>query len=226
MSDRYIITIDGPAGSGKTTAARGLARRLGVKYFSSGALYRAIAWLGMRHGIDLDDTDTVLERLRSSRIALVEADGRERVCVDGEDVTDALSRNTISLEVHRVADPPAIRAEVGRLAHELNAGRSFVTEGRDQGTEVFPEATVKFYLDARPEVRAERRRRELESRGERVPAAKLLDEILERDRRDRERKVGALRMADDAVRVDNSDLDCDETVERLYDICTSRLEPT
>ena len=223
MSDRYIITIDGPAGSGKTTAARGLARKLGISYFSSGALYRATAWLAMQAGIDLDDTEAVLERLQATTITLNDRGGREHLLIDGEDVTDALSRNEISLAVHRVADPPAIRREVGRLAHRLNAGRSFVTEGRDQGTEVFPEATVKFYLDARPEVRAERRRLELASRGEPIAADTLLKEIVARDRRDRERKVGTLRAAPDAVHVDNSDLDEEDTVLQLHELCRERL---
>lgn len=224
MSERYIITIDGPAASGKTTAARGLARRLGIQYFSSGALYRAITWMGLASGIDLDDTAAVLARLREAKIETREIDGKERLFLDGRDITDELACNEISREVHRVANPPSIRREAGRLAHELNAGRSFVTEGRDQGTEVFPEARVKFYLDARPEVRAKRRRLELEARGESISEEKLLEEILERDRRDRSREIGALRRADDAVVVDNSQLDEGATVERLLALLTGRLD--
>ena len=216
MSDRVIITIDGPAGSGKTTAARGLARRLGIRYFSSGALYRAITWMGMDVGIDLDDTDALIARLRETTVTTRDVDGR--------DVSDQLFQNVISREAYRVANPPALRREVGRLAHELNAGQSFVTEGRDQGTEVFPEATVKFYLDARAEVRAERRRRELAERGEPVDEDALLREITERDERDRTRPVGALRAASDAIVVDNSDLDQDETVARLYQLVRDRLD--
>jgi len=224
MSDRVIITIDGPAGSGKTTAARGLARRLGIRYFSSGALYRAITWMGMDVGIDLDDTDALIARLRETTVTTRDVDGREHLFLDGRDVSDQLFQNVISREAYRVANPPALRREVGRLAHELNAGQSFVTEGRDQGTEVFPEATVKFYLDARAEVRAERRRRELAERGEPVDEDALLREITERDERDRTRPVGALRAASDAIVVDNSDLDQDETVARLYQLVRDRLD--
>ncbi len=224
MSDQYIITIDGPAGSGKSTAARGLAQRLGISYFNSGALYRAITWMGLDTGIDLDDTGALIERLGRVKIELRDVDGKERLFLDGRDVADELFENKISREVHRVADPPAVRREVGRLAHELNAGRSFVTEGRDQGTEVWPEAQVKFYLDARPEVRARRRRLDLEERGERVPQDEVLRQILERDERDRARKVGALRRASDAIYVDNSDLDIEGTVERLLELARERLE--
>lgn len=224
MSDRYIITIDGPAGSGKSTAARGLARRLGISYFNSGALYRAITWMGLDAGMDLDDAPALIERLGRVRIELRDLDGTERLFLDGRDVTDGLFENKISREVHRVADPPTIRREVGRLAHELNAGRSFVTEGRDQGTEVWPEAQVKFYLDARPEVRAQRRRLDLEKRGERIRQEEVLRQILERDGRDRARKVGRLRRADDAIYVDNSDLDVEETIERLLELTRERLE--
>ena len=166
MSENYIITIDGPAGSGKSTAARGVARRLGIRYFNSGAIYRAIACLAMKHGIPLAETDSVVARVRRTKFETRNVVGAERMFLDDEDVTDRLFQNEISRQVYLVADPPAIRREVGRLARELNAGTSFVTEGRDQGTEVFPEARVKFYLDARPEKRAERRRLELESRGE------------------------------------------------------------
>lgn len=223
MSDRYIITIDGPAGSGKSTAARRLARRLGIHYFNSGALYRAITWMGLEAGIDLDDTDALLVHLRGVRIETRAVEGREHLFLDGRDITDELFQNRISREVYLVADAPAVRCEVGRLARELNGDRSFVTEGRDQGTEVFAEARVKFYLDARPEVRAERRRRELEQRGESVSAEDVLRDIRERDERDRSRKVGALRPAPDAIRLDNSDLDEEQTVERLLELARGRL---
>lgn len=223
MPDHYIVTIDGPAGSGKTTAAQGLARRLGIKYFNSGALYRAVAWLGLSAGIDLGDTPRLLARLKRTRIETREVDGKERLLLDGRDVTEELSRNEISREVYRVADPAEIRREVGNLAHRLNASRSFVTEGRDQGTEVFPEAAVKFYLDARPEVRAERRRLELEGRGERISREAVLRQILERDARDRGRKIGALRRTDEAVYLDDSDLSREETVERMVGVVKERL---
>jgi cytidylate kinase len=223
MPDYYIVTIDGPAGSGKTTAAQGLARRLGIKYFNSGALYRAIAWMGLSAGIDLSDTPALLARLKRTRIETREVDGKERLLLDGRDVTEELSRNEISREVYRVADPAEIRREVGKLAHKLNASRSFVTEGRDQGTEVFPEAAVKFYLDARPEVRAERRRLELEKRGERISREELLRQILERDERDRARKMGALRRADEAVYLDDSDLDREQTVEWMVGVVKKRM---
>jgi cytidylate kinase len=222
MSDYDIITIDGPAGSGKSTAARALARRLRITYFSSGALYRAIVYLGIRDGIDLDDTAVLLKRLGEVRIETRTVDGDEHVFLDGEDVHASLFANEISRQVFHVADPPTLRREVGRLAHELTSGRSFVTEGRDQGTDVFPEATVKFYLDAQPEERARRRWAELRSRGENVSEAEVLRQVTERDRRDLARPVGALKKAADAIVVDNSELTVDETVDRLYELVKNR----
>ncbi len=223
MGKRDIITIDGPAGSGKSTAARGLAGRLGIRYFNSGALYRAIAHLAASRGVDLADTRGVVELVRRTKFETRSVDGTEHVFLDGADVTEKLFQNDISRRVYLVADPPEIRREVGRLARELNAGTSFVTEGRDQGTEVFPEARVKFFLDARAEVRAERRRAELEGRGEAVSREELLKQILERDRRDRSRPVGALRPAADAVVLDNSDMTVDGTVEALYRLALAKL---
>lgn len=222
MSDYDIITIDGPAGSGKSTAARALARRLRVTYFNSGALYRVIVYMGIRDGIALEDTAALLKRLGEVRIETRTVGGDEHVFLDSEDVHARLFANEISRQVFHVADPPALRREVGRLAHELTAGRSFVTEGRDQGTEVFPEATVKFYLDARPDERARRRWAELRSRGENVPEGKVLRQVVERDRRDLTRPVGALKKAADAIVVDNSELTVDETVDRLYELVKSR----
>ena len=223
MGENYVITIDGPAGSGKSTAARGLARRLGIRYFNSGALYRAITWLGLSAGIDLDDADALLARLGRTVISTREKDAQERVLVAGRDVTDELFQNRITREVWHVADAAPIRREIGRLAHRLNAGRSFVAEGRDQGTEVFPEADVKIYLDARPEVRSERRRAELELRGEHIAPEEMLRQVIERDTRDKSRPAGRLRMAPDAIRVDNSDFTPEQTLERLLDLVRGRL---
>jgi len=223
MREHYIITIDGPAGSGKSTAAQGLARRLGIRYFNSGALYRAIACLARRDGIALEDARAIVETARRTKFETRTVEGAERVFLDGEDVTDRLFHNDVSREVWKVADPPEIRREVGRLARELNAGVSFVTEGRDQGTEVFPEARVKFYLDARPEVRAERRRLELEARGQTLAREEILKQILERDHRDRSRPVGALRPAPDAMVVDDSDLTAEETARTLWALAKEKL---
>jgi cytidylate kinase len=223
MADPVIITIDGPAGSGKSTAARGLARRLGIRYFNSGALYRAVTWLGMEDGIDLDDSVRLLDRLSSVRIETHDTVEGERLLIDGCDVTGKLFQNEISRQVYHVADVLPIRRAVGRLARRLNEDVSFVAEGRDQGTIVFPEADVKFYLDAHPDERADRRWKELRERGEDVPRETVLREIRERDRRDFSRPVGPLKKPDDAIVVDNSQMTLEETVERLFELTRRRL---
>lgn len=224
MKAHYIITIDGPAGTGKSTAAPALARKLEFRFFGSGSLYRAIAWMSLDAGISLDDSEAIVKHLRLAHISMKEVDGRDRVYVDGRDVTDALFDNRISQVVYKVADPPIIRREASRLAREMTRDTSFVTEGRDQGSVVFPDADIKFYLDASLEARAERRWKELQIKGDSTSLDEVRRQIGERDGRDRGREVGALRQPEDAIYVDNSDITLDETIERLYDLATERLK--
>ncbi len=224
MSAHYIITIDGPAGTGKSTAAPALARRLGFRFFGSGSFYRAIAWMSLDAGITLDDSEAIVKHLRLAHVTMEEVDGRDRVYVDGRDVTDALFDNRISQVVYKVADPPIIRREASRLAREMTSGTSFVTEGRDQGTVVFPDADIKFYLDAGLEARAERRWRELQVKGDNTSLDEVRRQISERDERDRGREIGALTQPKDAIYVDNSDMTLEETIERLYDLASERLK--
>ena len=223
MRERYTITIDGPAGSGKSTAARFLADRLGIVYLNSGALYRAVTYKTLQTGIDPADGQAVLGMLARTDITFVAGREGVRVVMDGSDVTDEIGSTRVTNQVHHVADNPLVRAAVGKLARRIVGEQSFVAEGRDQGTVVFPNAEVKFYLDASLTERARRRHAELRAAGEEISAEEVETALRERDRGDMSRKVGTLRQADDATYVDNTELSVEETVDLLRRKALERL---
>jgi CMP/dCMP kinase len=208
-----VIAIDGPAGAGKSSVARGVAAVLGFTYLDSGAMYRSAALAAMRAGIDLDDPDATGALARSLGIGL--ANGR--VTLDGEDVGDAIRSAEVTAAASRVAVHPQVReAMVERQRSLIDAGR-YVAEGRDIGTVVSPDAPLKVFLTATDDERARRR---AEQTGEAV------DEVLasqaRRDRRDREREHGALRPADDAIELDTTGISLDDVVARVVAIARER----
>jgi cytidylate kinase len=214
-----IVTIDGPAGSGKSTAARLLAERLGFPFLDTGAMYRAVALESLSAGIDLEDEARVAEVARGLDIDAL----GPTVRANGRDVTAAIRAPEISGAASRVAANPVVREAMVRLQRHAAAGRDIVTEGRDQGTVVFPHAECKFYLTADPHERARRRQGELESQGERVPFDDLLAQILERDTRDKTRETSPLMPAEDALHIDTSHMSPDEMVRCLETIVRRRL---
>ena len=211
-----IVTIDGTAGSGKSTAAAGLARRLGAVHLDTGAMYRALTLKALQKGTDLEDAGALARLAAETVIELDMAGGRLRVRADGRDVTDAIRTSRVSAASHFIARTAGVRRVLveQQRAFAARAGR-VVAEGRDQGTVVFPEADLKFFLDADPEVRARRRQKELESRGEYRSFRQVLEEVLGRDRRDATREASPLAAAADAVRLDTSDLSIEEMIGRL-----------
>lgn len=209
-----IITIDGPAGSGKSTAARLLAERLGFQFLDTGAMYRAVALKALAAGIDLADEARVGKLAGGMEI---EALGPV-VRADGQDVTAAIRSPEVTSGASKVAAIPEVRAALVLLQQKAAAGRDIVTEGRDQGTVVFPEAECKFYLTADPRERARRRQDELRAQGEDVTFEDLLAQILERDTRDKTRETAPLRPADDALSIDTSNMTPDEVVRVLETI--------
>jgi len=192
-----------------------LAERLGIVYLNSGALYRAATWKALEAGIDPGDGPAVVALLEKANIAFSDGPGGFCVEVDGRDVTGELTSSRVTSQVYRVADSPVVREAIGRLARRMVGGKSFVAEGRDQGTVVFSDAEVKFYLDASLEERARRRHRDLARAGETVALDEVRAALAERDKRDMSRKVGTLKAADDAMYVDNSALDIEGTVKLL-----------
>jgi len=207
---KLIIAIDGPVGSGKSTLARRVAELLGYVYIDTGAMYRALALKALRNGISLDASDALVQLARESRIDLRAESGSQRVFLDGEDVTTAIRTSEVSQAASKVAVVAGVRQRL--VAEQRRAGEQggVVMEGRDIGSVVFPDAGLKIFLTASPEVRAERRWREHQQKGDALDLARTLDEIRERDRRDRERSTSPLVRAPDAVIVDSTAMEPEE----------------
>jgi CMP/dCMP kinase len=208
-----IVTIDGPAGSGKSTAARMLAKRLGIRFLDTGAMYRAVALACLRAGIDPADEPAAGTLAKSLRIEFDRA--RDRILCDGEDVTDSIRTTAVTTASSKVAMIPAVRAAMVKLQRRAAEGQDIVSEGRDQGTVVFPGAEFKFFLTASDEVRADRRRHDLHAAGTSISRADMLAELRERDERDKRRTVAPLRPADDAVVIDTSHLSVEQMLAEM-----------
>ena len=214
-----IITIDGPAGAGKSSAARALARRLGFRFLDTGAMYRAVALAGMRRGLDWDvpeDLARLAERLQF-RLA------GDRLLLDGEDVTDAVRTTAVTAVTRYAADNPQVRRRLVELQRVLAAADNFVTEGRDQGTVAFPQAECKIFLTASPQERARRRLCDLQSQGEPVALEQVLAAQERRDREDASRPVGPLVPAADAVQVSTDGMTLDQVVDRLEELARRKM---
>jgi cytidylate kinase len=212
---RVVITIDGPAGAGKSTVARAVAQRLGFRFLDTGAMYRACTWAALRASIRMDDPDAVVALVRRLCLEIDDDGATQRVRVDGQDVTAEIRNEGLARHIYHVADSPAARAELGRLQQEYAEGRDVVTEGRDQGTEVFPGAAHKFFLDASLEERARRRSMELAGRGYAPDPGRMREDLAARDARDRARPVGALKPAPGAVVIDTTGLTVEQVVEAI-----------
>jgi cytidylate kinase len=211
---RLIIAIDGPVGSGKSTLARRVAEMMGYVYIDTGAMYRALALKALRRGLSLDATDQLVALARQTRIDLRAQDGTQLVFLDGEDITAAIRTPEVSQGASKIAVVGGVRQVL--VAEQRRAGEQggVVMEGRDIGSVVFPDAGLKIFLTASPEVRAERRWREHQQKGEAIDLARTLEEIRERDQRDRERSTSPLVRAPDAVVVDSTAMEPEE-VARL-----------
>ncbi len=213
-----IITIDGPAGAGKSSAARNLAKRLGFHFLDTGAMYRAVTLQAQRQQIQWNDDQGLARIAAELQIELTD----EHVLLGGEDVTDAIRTFDITTHTHYAADNLAVRQRMVQLQREMAADQDFVTEGRDQATVVFPDALCKIYLTATDEVRAQRRFDDLISRGEQVTLAEVVLKQRERDQRDQQREFGGLRKAEDSIEVHTEDLSPEEVVDQLEEIVKSR----
>lgn len=214
-----IITIDGPAGAGKSTAARMLAARLGFEFLDTGAMYRAVAWACVDAGIDLNNAEAVA---RTAAGISLQFEAEQIIC-NGKDVTTAIRSADASHAASIVAAVPEVRIEMVRLQRESAEGHNYVTEGRDQGSEVFPNSECKFFLTADARERAERRLDEMRESGQADSIEEVLAQIIDRDERDRAREIGPLVMADDAIQVDTTGLSIEQVVDSLERTSRERM---
>jgi CMP/dCMP kinase len=219
----FILAIDGPAGAGKSTVAKRLAKVLGFLYMDTGAMYRALALKVMRQGIDPEDTERVRRILSETRIELAADDGQSRVYLDGVDVSDQVRTPEVSQLASKVSTLKVVRERLVELQRGMAAAGGVVAEGRDIGTVVFPNADVKIYLDASPEQRARRRAEEIKGRGGDVSWERTLAETLERDQRDQERAIAPLRKADDAIVIDTTSMEVDQVIGKIQQKVRARM---
>jgi len=211
-----VITIDGPAASGKSTAARLLARKLGASFLDTGAMYRAVTLAAMQAEVDMSDEDELLGVMETSEFQFSLRDGKMVVCINGIDVTGQIRRPQITANARYIASSPKAREKLVQMQRQFAAGRQkIVTEGRDQGTVAFSDADIKFYLIADSIERARRRQAELRAKGGDQSLEQIQKAIEERDKSDENRTVGPLRPAEDAIVVDTTDLSIEEVVEKL-----------
>ncbi len=221
MPKRVVIAVDGPAGAGKSTIARRVAARLGFIYIDTGAMYRALGLWALRTGVALDDRGRIEQLAREARIEFEV--GSARVFLNGEEVTEAIRTPEVSSAASIVSTYGGVRRAMVAEQRRIGGERSVVMEGRDIGTVVFPDADVKIYLDATPEARAARRRRELEQRGQDWPPERVAAELEERDQRDRNRAEAPLMQAPDAVYVDTTHLTIEQVEEVVLRLIRERV---
>jgi cytidylate kinase len=223
---RNIIAIDGPAGSGKSTAARLLAKSLGYLYLDTGALYRAVGWKALKEGLDIQDEATLKGLCEELDLSVEPDDDSMRVCVDGRNVSDQIRTPAVSRAAAAVAVIPAVRQRLLGIQRELGKMGSsrggIVVEGRDIGTVVFPDAPIKFFLEASPEVRVKRRYDELQQQGLPVELAVTRREIDTRDLKDSSRPIAPLKPAADAFRIDSTALTLEEVVSVMLETIRRR----
>lgn len=222
MSDkRVVIAIDGPAGAGKSTIAKRIAKKLGFVYVNTGALYRAVALWALRLGVDLSDMHRLEQLAKEARIELRTANGH--VFLNTEDVTEAIRDRQVSRAASKVAAVPGVRRALLSVQRNMAEQNSVVMEGRDIGSVVFPQAQVKIFLDADPNERARRRAIELKEKGQNSDPGQVAGEISDRDERDRLRSESPLVQAPDAEFVDTTGLSLDQVEQTVLRIVRARV---
>jgi cytidylate kinase len=215
MDRQRIITVDGPAGSGKSTAAREVARRLGLPCLNSGQIYRSVTLLVLEAGADFDDQARVAEIIRGMSLRFGDPEAPKRVFAAGREVAARLKDPDVTAEVYRIANNPGYRALLVDLQRRAAEPHGIVAEGRDMGTVIFPGAQHKFYLDASPEERARRQERDLARAGHRKSFEAVLRDVLSRDRHDRDRETAPLRVPPGAIVIDTDGMSAEQVVERM-----------
>ncbi len=223
MNNHFTIAIDGPAGAGKSTVAKAVAAALGAIYLDTGAMYRAVGLYMLRNGVDPKDAETVAARAHEAKVDIRYEAGEQHVYLAGEDVSKAIRENEVSAAASGVSAVPLVREILVARQQEIAREQSVVMDGRDIGTKVLPDATLKIFLTAAPEERARRRYAELTAKGQTVSYEQLLQEINQRDWDDSHRAASPLCRAEDAVEVDSSALTQQQVTDKILSLAKERM---
>ena len=216
------IALDGPAGSGKSTVAKAIANQLDILYLDTGAMYRACALKCLECGVDVKDEPKVSEIVKNIDLEIKYVDGGQVTVLDGKDVSSEIRKPEISMLASTVSAHKCVRLKMVEMQRKIAASMDCVLDGREIGSFVLPNAEYKFFVTAKPEVRAERRYKELLQRGEEITYEKVLRDIQRRDYRDSHRRAAPLKQAEDAVLLDTSDMDFDTAVKAVKDIIENK----
>ncbi len=220
----FVVAIDGPAGSGKGTITNLVGKKMNLVNIDTGAMYRCVTLYMIEHGIGLEDFDKIEEMLKVIDIKMDKIDGVDRFYLDGRDVSKEIREKPVNDLVSPVSHIPSVREAMVKLQRKIGSEKNVIMEGRDIGTNVFPDADVKIFLDATPEERARRRLKQNEEKGMVTTYEEVLQNIIARDTNDRSSSIAPLRQAEDAVYLDSTDLSIDEVVEKVIGIITEKMK--
>ena len=221
--EQYSIAIDGPAGSGKSSVSKEIAKILNIVYIDTGAMYRTVGLYCLRNHINLDNAEEIEKALQNIDMKITLSEGKQTIYLNGEDVTETIRTQQAGKAASDVAVIYAVREKLVQIQRELSKGHSVIMDGRDIGTNVLPHATVKIYLNASVEQRTNRRCHELMLLGKEYDKKRIEYEIIQRDENDKNRKYNPLKKAEDAIEIDNSNMDMEQTIKTILNIIKQKI---